>query len=100
MTHACLNRLRNRRKRDRLALGHFRVLGAENDPGNSAEWAIAARAVLASLPDQLAHVAVYYYLDEMSQREIAEVLGCSHRHVGALLARLSRWAEQQERKSC
>ncbi len=33
-------------------------------------------------------MAVYYYLDEMTQDEIAALLGCSRRNVGRMLARL------------
>jgi len=40
------------------------------------------------LEDELAQVAVYRHLDEMTHAEIAELLGCSRRHVGNLLERL------------
>jgi RNA polymerase sigma-70 factor (ECF subfamily) len=70
------------------------------DAGTRPEWTVAARDLLERLPQRLAEVAVYYYLDELSQREIASVLGCSHRHVGQLLARLSRWVERQEKAAC
>ncbi len=98
VTHACLNRIRDQRNRYRLELEHNATAPPGSDPGTAPEWVLAARAALDGMPEQLAQVAVYYYLDELTHREIAEILGCSHRHVGALLSRLSRWAQRQERR--
>lgn len=98
VTHACLKRLRNRRTRARIDAERLPV--AQGDSGLRAESSLIARATLASMPDELAQVAVYYFLDELSHREIAEVLGCSHRHVGNLLQRLTRWAEREELRTC
>lgn len=94
VTHACLNRIRDRRNRTRLATE--RTDAEAFDPGTSVEAALLARDALAEMPDQLAQIAIYYYLDELTHREIAELLGCSHRHVGNMLQRLTRWAEQRE----
>jgi RNA polymerase sigma factor (sigma-70 family) len=96
VTHECLNRIRNRRTRARLTEEHRHLISA-SDPGTSAEAAVTVRDLLTQLPETLAAVAVYYYLDELSQREIADVLGCSHSHVGHLLARLASWLEGQEK---
>jgi RNA polymerase sigma factor (sigma-70 family) len=98
VTHACLKRLRTRRTRARIDTE--RPLALDSHPGTQAESALIARATLASMPEELAQVAVYYYLDELSHREIADVLGCSHRHVGNLLQRLTRWAEREELRTC
>jgi DNA-binding transcriptional regulator LsrR (DeoR family) len=38
------------------------------------------------LPDDVAQVVVYYYIDEMTQDQIAEVLGIGRRAVAAALA--------------
>lgn len=98
VTHACLRRIRDRRTRARIDSERHPMV--EPNPGTHAESSLIARATLASMPDQLAQVAVYYYLDELNHREIAEVLGCSHRHVGNLLQRLTRWAEREELRTC
>jgi DNA-binding transcriptional regulator LsrR (DeoR family) len=37
-------------------------------------------------------VTIYHAIDGMTQSEIAEVLGCSRRHVGHLLERAVQWA--------
>jgi len=88
-THACLNRLRNQRNRARLlALHGTTTRGAHASP--RAERLLLLRALLRELPEELATVAVYHYLDEMTYDEIAALLGCSRRHVGTLLARLAQ----------
>lgn len=100
VTHACLNRIRNQKNRQRLREEQVRTLQAPHSDGTGPEWALTARAVLAQLPDELACAAVYYYVDELSHREIAQVMGCSRRHIGNLLTRLARWTEAQEKRRC
>lgn len=86
-THACLARLRDRKNRLRLIDEQVKPWSSDVDP-RSAEAASMVRGVLAQLPDEEARAAVYYHLDGMTHAEIAEVLGCSRRHVGDLLERL------------
>jgi RNA polymerase sigma factor (sigma-70 family) len=100
VTHACLNRIRNERNRRRLRETHAHVVQASEVAGTASEWSLTARTVLAQLPNELACVAVYYYLDELSHREIAEIMGCSRRSVGNLLERLARWAQVREKSLC
>ena len=85
-THACLQRLRDRRNRLRLVDEQVRPWVTDVDL-RSAEARTAVQAALAQLPDDEARAAVYYHLDGMSHAEIAEVMDCSPRHVGNLLAR-------------
>jgi RNA polymerase sigma factor (sigma-70 family) len=94
-THLCLNRLRDvRRRRALLAAsgtaGPGVALPARTD-GATAERAAILRQLVARMPEDLAAPAVYYYLDEMTHEEIAEVLGCSRRHVGDLVTRARAW---------
>jgi RNA polymerase sigma-70 factor (ECF subfamily) len=84
-THLCLNTLRNRRTRARLLAAQPVAAAA----GARSETALTAQQLLAQLPDELAQIAVYYYLDEMTHEEIAELIGCSRRHVGNLLQRVN-----------
>jgi RNA polymerase sigma-70 factor (ECF subfamily) len=86
-THACLNRIRNRRTRLRILEAQPR---SEASPAPDLEAMAAARQMLARLPGDQAEAAVYYYFDEMTHAEIADVLGCSRRHVGDLLERFRR----------
>lgn len=48
------------------------------------------RELLNGLDEPLAQLAVYYYLDELSQEEVSAVLGCPRRRVTSLLSQL--WA--------
>lgn len=59
-------------------------------PRPAAEPDVAAqlRGVLPRLDDELARVAVHRHIDDMTHAEIAEVIGCSRRHVGNLIERL------------
>jgi RNA polymerase sigma-70 factor (ECF subfamily) len=85
-TRFCLNRLRDNNNRARLRLEQGERMPT-SAPARSEDVAVA-REVLASLPPEIAEVAIYYYCDEMTHDEIAAVLGCSRRHVGHLLERL------------
>ncbi len=89
VAHACLNRLRDAKNRTRLLADRatFRTPHAEPDGESTA----ALRQVLATMPPELAEVTIYYHMDEMTHAEIAEVLGCSRRHVGDLLERARRY---------
>ena len=86
-TNAALGRLRSRRNRERLLADDRR--GREEPAAPSPEVFVALRASLLSLPDELARVAIYYHMDELTQDEIAELLGCSRQWVGKLLRRLA-----------
>lgn len=91
-THSCLNRIRNRKTRLRLLEER-----ATHEPATTPdlEGMTAAREILARLPEEIAQAAVHYYFDQMTHAEIAEVMGCSRRHVGDLLV---RFREQVERE--
>ena len=85
-TNAALGRLRRRRT-------HLRLLKSRHaEDGDVVAQAQEARAelreLLQRLPEELAQLAAYYYLDEMNQGEIAAMLGCSRQWVGKLLERL------------
>lgn len=83
-THRCLNRLRDTRNRRRILQDNLRPASSVSA---GAETRAVVRNILAHVPDDLAQVAIYYYLDELTQAEIAGVLACSRRHVGDLLER-------------
>jgi RNA polymerase sigma factor (sigma-70 family) len=91
-THCCLNRIRNQKTRLRLLEAHG---PAQQVDAQDVEGMTAAREILARLPEELAQAAVHYYFDQMTQAEIAEVMGCSRRHVGDLLERFRRQMERE-----
>jgi RNA polymerase sigma-70 factor (ECF subfamily) len=98
-THTCLNRLRNQRNRARLLAENLQA--AEEDPaGLTAEQLLILQRALATMPDELAQVAVYSCMDGLSQEEIARILSCSRRHVGNLLERVNEWGKSQEANPC
>jgi RNA polymerase sigma-70 factor (ECF subfamily) len=98
-THACLNRIRNAKTRLHLLQSQFpRPI---QEPAREPDHAVLQlHQVLARMPDELARVAVYAFVDELSYDEIAELLGCSRRHVANLLQRVDAWARMQEEPSC
>jgi RNA polymerase sigma-70 factor, ECF subfamily len=102
VTHACLNRIRNRDNRERLLREHVASGAALLPQGSQPEQLAALRSALARVPEPLAQVAVYYYMDELTHEDIARILGCSRRHVGNLLERLAAWtsAQQEEAAPC
>jgi RNA polymerase sigma factor (sigma-70 family) len=93
-TNLCLNRLRDRRRRSALAQEHFVPVQAVSAPGHADRSAIL-RELIARMPEELSAVCVYHYLDEMTHEEIADMLGCSRRHVGNLLERARAWAVKE-----
>jgi RNA polymerase sigma factor (sigma-70 family) len=94
-TNACLNRLRNQRRRAGLLAREARPQ-EEAAAGEGGATLDAAR-LLADLPERLAQVAVHYFIDEMTHDEIAEVLGVSRRQVGNLVARVQEEARKREK---
>jgi RNA polymerase sigma-70 factor (ECF subfamily) len=92
-TNLCLNRIRDgRRRRERLA--QAADVGSGPPAGAApAESRATLRGVLERLPEDLAMVGVYYFVDEMDQAEIAALLGVSRRTIGY---RLDRFREQAQ----
>jgi RNA polymerase sigma-70 factor (ECF subfamily) len=91
-TNLCLNRIRDsRRRRDRLAEAAEENRDAPTHAGPAPEARTTLRTVLARVEEELAQVAVFYYVDDMDQAEIASVLGVSRRTIGY---RLDRFREE------
>ena len=93
-THACLQKLRDRRNRSRLVDEQVKPWTTDVDPRSPATASIV-RSVLAQLPADEAQASVYYHLDGMTHAEIAEVMACSRRHVGDLLERVGQRLHQE-----
>lgn len=66
---------------------------APGGPGTGPEDLATLRALLVRLPAELGQIAVHYYIDGMSQQEIADVIGCSRRRIGGLLEQLPGHAQ-------
>jgi RNA polymerase sigma factor (sigma-70 family) len=89
-THACLNRIRSQKTRARLLDQRASEAPTPQpfmplDP----EALSLLHDLLRRLPEPLGAVALYYYIDDLSQDEIARLIGCSRKHVGNLLERVA-----------
>lgn len=91
-THRALRRLRDRKNRGRLLDEKVKPELATNHSASGEQLAIL-RDVLGRLPEHLAVIAIYTYVDGLSQEEIAGILGCSRRQVGKLLEKFHARAD-------
>ena len=89
-TNYCLNVLRNHGRRKR-ALSAKPVRELSVPP--LIEEQVTVRELLQIMPEELAQVAVYYYVDQMKQEEIAAILGVSRRTIGNRLEEFRRLAQ-------
>lgn len=92
VTHACLKRIRDQRNRLRLLDEHGETAPLHALRSPSPEQLATLHRLLALMPEPLGQVAVYYHLDELSQTDIARILGCSQRRVAELLERVRSFA--------
>ena len=92
-TNLCLNRIRDTKRRRALAAARFGQDRSSVSP--DMERILTLQAVLRDAEEQEAMAAIYVYLDGMSHREAAEMLGVAKRTVGNLLERFQRAAEKQ-----
>jgi RNA polymerase sigma-70 factor (ECF subfamily) len=85
-TNLCLKRLRDtaRHRRILTALLPSRTPATEQ-PVDSV---LTVRALMRHLPTDLQEIAIYYFVDQMSQNEISELMGISRRTVGHRLERI------------
>lgn len=93
-THAALSRIRKGARRRELLAANMLAEDISVDQVGDAR--VEVRELLASLPEELATVAIAYHLDRMRQDEIAELMGCSRQWVGKLLARLAWHTRRSE----
>lgn len=79
-TNHCLNLLRDGRRRSQALDAMSFFASDEREPG--LDERLTLHAVLAGVAEPLREIAVYYYLDQMSHDEIAQLIGVSRRTVG------------------
>jgi RNA polymerase sigma-70 factor (ECF subfamily) len=99
-TNHCLNLLRDGARRS-AALDDLGCVSPLEVPAGLDER-ITLRAVLDRVPAQLREIAVYYYLDQMSHAEIAELCKVSRRTVGNRLVEFHAAAKlaARDRRLC
>jgi RNA polymerase sigma-70 factor, ECF subfamily len=79
-TNHCLNQLRDDRRRRELL--EERGESTAPRPAPTADQRVLAYELLHTVPPELRMIAVYYFIDQMSQDEIAQLVGISRRTVG------------------
>ncbi|WP_373048628.1 RNA polymerase sigma factor [Vulgatibacter sp.] len=80
-TNLCLNRIRDEGRRAELLAENY-VVDEEPVRPATAEQKVTLAAILRQVPDELREIAVYYYVDQMSHDEIAQLVKTSRRTVG------------------
>lgn len=89
-TRAALARLRSSKNRLRLLETKVAPAVAVPDARSSPDQTVDVRTLIGKCPDHIAEVAIYYYVDGMSQSEIASILEV-HRSIVA--ERLQRFID-------
>jgi len=86
-TNLALRRMRDVGNRRRLVSLFVEPAAKDRHCAAPGEDLAVLRDLLQRVPADLATVAVYVYVDELSHEEIADIIGCSRRTVGNLIAR-------------
>ncbi len=76
-TNHCLNVIRSQKVRRGKGVVCFEDLDRERSAPATSERAVLARSVLALFDTQTQQAAIHYYIDEMSQSEVAQAVGLS-----------------------
>jgi RNA polymerase sigma-70 factor (ECF subfamily) len=83
VTHRCLNHLRDRRNRGRLLSSHDQTL--RGPARTRLDEQVVDRQLLASLADRIDgeawEILVYHFVDDMTQDEVAALIGTSRKTV-------------------
>lgn len=97
-TNLCLNRLRDTRRRRNILEQVTSFDESSTIPVG--DVALTLETLLTKVPPELQEIAVYYYVDQMSQEEIASMLAVPRRTVGYRLEQfldLARAASEARR---
>lgn len=97
-THYCLNRIRDRRRRNELFQLHV-APGIATTATTAPADMVMMRWLLSRADERQAQAAIYVYVDGMSYDEAAPLLGVSKRTVGNLLDRFTAWCAEQVRSA-
>ena len=81
-THRCLNHLRDHQRRGVLLDQLPAPASANSDSSDERDLLVKT---ISQLPPKIAEVAVLHYFDELSQDEVADLVGLSRRTVGKYL---------------
>ncbi len=90
-TNCCLNLIRGTRR--------WRDFLRRLPPPQPLTPPLSTQLALRGIPERLQDIAIYYGLDEMSQDEIALVLGLSQKTISNRIRELRSWLADSEAKS-
>ena len=93
-TNYCLNKLRDRKRRQELWEQNVAPQAATSTSTNPDKLMLVRRLIRDADPQQ-ATAALHVHVDGMSHAEAAKVLGVSRRTIGNLLERFAAWARTQ-----
>jgi RNA polymerase sigma factor (sigma-70 family) len=98
-THACLKRMHQRKNRARLVELFVKPGAIADEAGTppSGDTLVLVRALIERAPPDEAEAVAYAWVDGMTLDEVAEVMGCSRRHVADLLSRFRERASRLTR---
>ena len=97
-TNLCLTGLRNSKRRKQiLDRSAPRPIALGELP---ADTALTVQALLRDLPDDIQEIAVYYFVDEMSQDEIAALTGIPRRTVSYRLQQFRTRIQPKPTTAC
>lgn len=85
-TNHCLNQLRDEQRRREL----LATRDGDVPPSTTADQRVLVLELLERIPASLRAIAVYYFLDQMSHDEIADIVGMSRRTIGYRIEELRR----------
>lgn len=91
-TNLCLNRIRDEGRRSELLAARGEEL-EEARPAD-AEGKTTLAQLLRNVPDELREIAIYRWVDHMTQEEIAAIVKTSRRTVGNRLEEFRRLAQE------
>lgn len=93
-TNHCLNVLRSRHTRQRSleSMAHMQSFGSVIETSTALERRNLLTRLLAEVGERNVQAAVHFYCDEMSQEEIAQILGISERSVRKALKKVREHA--------
>ena len=91
-TNHCLNRLRDQRRRDELLAQEYLPRRATAISPERSQQRVLLGQLFGQLPERLTEVAVYTYVDGMTQQEVGRIYGVSDRTISNWLKELTRRA--------
>ena len=89
-TNCCLNLIRGKRR--------WHEFLRRLPPPRPVTPSLSTQLLLRGIPERLHDIAIYYGLDEMSQDEIALVLGLSQKTVSNRIRELRSWLSSAEKR--